>query len=53
MGFSGATVTHGNGLGVVVATGMQSELGKIATLLNQVETKKTPIERTMLRFPKS
>ena len=52
MGFSGATVTHGNGLGVVVATGMQSELGKIATLLNQVETKKTPIERTIAALSK-
>lgn len=50
MGFSGATVTHGNGLGVVVATGMQTELGKIATLLDQVKDKKTPIERTIARL---
>ncbi|MGA3506766.1 cation-transporting P-type ATPase, partial [Lactiplantibacillus plantarum] len=50
MGFSGATVTHGNGVGVVVATGMQTELGKIATLLDQVKDKKTPIERTIARL---
>ncbi|WP_203626749.1 cation-translocating P-type ATPase [Lacticaseibacillus mingshuiensis] len=47
MGYSGAMVTHGNGLGLVVATGMDTELGKIATLLTQVKTKKTPIELTI------
>lgn len=47
MGYSGAMITHGNGLAVVVATGMQTELGKIATLLNQVQDKKTPIEQTI------
>lgn len=52
MGFSGSTVTHGNGIGVVVGTGMTTELGKIATLLTQVKDKKTPIERTVAALSK-
>jgi Ca2+-transporting ATPase len=52
MGYSGAMVTHGNGLGVVVATGMRTELGKIADLLASVPTKKTPIERTITKLTK-
>ncbi|WP_262315292.1 cation-translocating P-type ATPase [Lacticaseibacillus parakribbianus] len=47
MGYSGSMVTGGNGLGVVVATGRDTELGRIAKLLTQVATKKTPIERTI------
>ncbi|WP_461226062.1 cation-translocating P-type ATPase [Lacticaseibacillus suihuaensis] len=47
MGYSGSMVTGGNGLGVVVATGRDTELGRIAKLLTQVTTKKTPIERTI------
>ncbi|WP_461214528.1 cation-translocating P-type ATPase [Lacticaseibacillus sp. GG6-2] len=52
LGFSGATVTHGNGIGVVVATGMNSQLGEIATMLNQTPTSKTPIERTINQLSK-
>lgn len=47
MGYSGSMVTHGTGIGVVVATGMQTELGQIATLLNAAKPTKTPIERTV------
>lgn len=47
MGYSGSTVVAGNGLAVVVATGMHTELGQIADLLNQVKQKKTPIEQTI------
>ncbi|WP_225047942.1 cation-translocating P-type ATPase [Lacticaseibacillus kribbianus] len=47
MGYSGSMVTGGNALGVVVATGAHTELGRIAKLLTQVTTKKTPIERTI------
>ncbi|HAJ55395.1 MAG TPA: magnesium-transporting ATPase, partial [Lactobacillus sp.] len=38
MGFSGSMITAGNGYGVVVATGMETELGKIAKLMNDVQT---------------
>lgn len=51
-GYSGSMVTHGNGIGVVVATGMDTELGHIATLLDQVATKKTPIEQTVAKLTK-
>ncbi|MFD1671087.1 cation-translocating P-type ATPase [Agrilactobacillus yilanensis] len=47
MGFSGSTVVNGNGIGVVVTTGMQTELGKIADLLQGSKTQKTPIEKNV------
>lgn len=47
MGYSEAMVTQGNGLAVVVATGMNTELGHIATLLNEATPQKTPIEKTV------
>ncbi|WP_125590134.1 cation-translocating P-type ATPase [Companilactobacillus jidongensis] len=47
MGYSGSTVTNGNGYAVVVATGMETELGKIAGLLKNTPDSKTPIEKTV------
>ncbi|MFC6164109.1 cation-translocating P-type ATPase [Lactiplantibacillus dongliensis] len=47
MGYSGSTVTNGNGYAVVVATGGQTELGKIAGLLKDTPTQLTPIEKTV------
>ncbi|WP_137597752.1 cation-translocating P-type ATPase [Paucilactobacillus kaifaensis] len=47
MGFSGSTVVNGSGIGVVTATGMNTELGKIADLLQQTKHTKTPIEQTV------
>lgn len=47
MGYSGSTVTSGNGYAVVVATGVQTELGKIAGLLKDTPTQLTPIEKTV------
>ncbi|GEA92210.1 magnesium-transporting ATPase [Pediococcus damnosus] len=52
MGFSGSTVVNGSGIGVVTATGMQTELGKIADLLQQTKQEKTPIERTVSQLTK-
>ena len=39
IGFTGTVVTHGKGVGVVIATGAQSALGTLATLTAQVVTK--------------
>lgn len=47
MGYSGSMVVNGNGIGVVVATGMETELGKISGLMQSVENQKTPIEKSV------
>ncbi len=49
MVFSGTTATYGRGKGVVVATGTDSELGKIAGMLHTVETGKTPLQKNLDR----
>ena len=43
--FAGTSITNGHGLGVVVATGLESEIGKISTTLKQIGYKKSPIQR--------
>ena len=50
MVFSGALVTAGQGMGVVVATGTHSELGRISRLLSKVERIETPLIRQMNAF---
>lgn len=45
MAFQGTAVTHGTGEGVVVATGMSSELGHIAALAGEAEDVATPLEK--------
>ncbi len=50
MAYSGTLVTHGQGAGVVVATGAQTELGHISTLVADVESVTTPLLRQMAQF---
>ncbi len=50
MAFSGTLVTSGQGIGVVVATGAHSELGRISGLLSRVEQLETPLIRQMNAF---
>jgi len=50
MAYSGTLVTHGQGAGVVVATGAQTEIGHISTLVSEVESVTTPLLRQMAQF---
>lgn len=50
--FSGTTATYGRGQGVVVATGMQTELGRIARLLKETPSETTPLQEQLGRTGK-
>ena len=50
MVFSGSLVTYGRASVVVTGTGMQTEIGKIADLMNQTQQKKTPLQQSMDSF---
>ncbi|MEM1654913.1 MAG: cation-translocating P-type ATPase [Nitrososphaerota archaeon] len=45
--YAGTTVTYGKGKAIVVATGMRTELGKIAGEVAVIEASETPLERRM------
>lgn len=49
MAFKGTTATHGRARGLVVATGMHTELGKVARLLD-TEDRNTPLQRRLAAF---
>ena len=45
MVFSGTAVTRGHGRAIVTATGMATEMGRIASLLERTEEERTPLQR--------
>ena len=52
MAFSSGLVTYGRGKGIVVATGMKTEVGKIANLLQQTTDTETPMSRRLEQLGK-
>src|SRR5918998_5879442 len=53
MAYAGTAVTYGRGRALVVETGMATEFGKIARMLESVETGKTPLQDNLDRVGKS
>ncbi|RBI83347.1 cation-transporting P-type ATPase [Rhodosalinus halophilus] len=47
LAFRGTSVSHGAGAGVVVATGMKTELGRIAELAESAESAQTPLQKQL------
>ncbi|NCB62494.1 MAG: ATPase, partial [Clostridia bacterium] len=52
MVFSGSLVTYGRASVLVTGTGMNTEIGKIAALMNRTQQKKTPLQESLDDFSK-
>lgn len=50
MVFSSGLVTYGRGVAVVTSVGMETEIGKIAKLMNETDARKTPLQRNLDAF---
>ncbi len=50
LAFSGTLVAFGRGLGVVAETGERTEIGRVSTMLSQVESTTTPLLRQVAQF---
>jgi Ca2+-transporting ATPase len=48
--FKGTAITSGTGIGVVVATGMHTELGRISGLVEEAEPEASPLEKKLARL---
>jgi Ca2+-transporting ATPase len=51
--FMGTLVSYGRGRGVITSTGMHTQLGLIASMLQNVETEETPLQRRLDQLGKS
>src|SRR5699024_3360060 len=52
MGFMGTLATHGSGVGIVVATGMHTVMGQIASLMTKAQKVTTPLEHKLAELGK-
>jgi Ca2+-transporting ATPase len=52
MAYGSTVVTYGRGVGVAVATGMATQLGRIAAMLEAQQEESTPLQRKLARFGK-
>ena len=53
MVYSGSLVTYGRAKVLITGTGMNTEMGKIAELMNETKEKKTPLQRSLDNFSKN
>ena len=51
--FSSSLITYGRGKGIVVATGMNTEVGKIAGIINDTENMQTPLQVKLNKLGKT
>jgi Ca2+-transporting ATPase len=51
--FMGTLVSYGRGLGLVVHTGMKTQIGRIAEMLQQVEDEETPLQKRLDQLGKT
>nr|WP_243120251.1 calcium-translocating P-type ATPase, SERCA-type [Caloramator sp. E03] len=45
--YMGCNVTHGKGKAKIIAVGMDTQMGKIADMLQEIETEKTPLQQKL------
>jgi len=53
MAYMSTIVTYGRGVGIAIATGMETAIGKIADLLNKVEPEPSPLEKRLNKLGKN